>query len=153
MEGSWWDLIKGIGQSYGTPATLVIIGLLTWWQVLPKLIDAITNRQSKIEGRMAALLDSATERFEKELAAADKRHEDCMAGQQRLIARIDEQDEKLSEQSRLIDSQQDMITGLKKQLRQLQVSAIRQEGHPISEMAQRAVEALERLDTPKGEAN
>lgn len=146
VEGPpWLDLIKNIG-SYGTPATLVIIGLLAWWQVLPKLIDAISNRQSKIEERMALLLDSATERFEKQLKEADERHDDCMAGQRVLIQRIDEQDEKLSVQSRLIDAQQDMITGLKAQLRQLQVSSVRVEGSPISGLARGVVEALDHID-------
>lgn len=148
MEG-WLDLLKGIG-SYGTPATLVLIGLLTWWQILPKLIDAISNRQSKIEERMGLLLDNATERFEKQLADADRRHDDCMKGQRQLVGRIDEQDKKLSEQSRLIDAQSDMITGLKAQLRQLQVSAVRLDGTGITDIARGVVEALDHLNPPQG---
>jgi len=144
----WWlGVLKAIG-SYGTPATLIIIGLLTWWRVLPALIEAISNRQSKIEERMAKLLDTTTERFERQLKEADQRHEDCIEGQRLLLTRIDEQDEKLSAQSKLIEEQRDQIAGLKAQLRTLQIAAVRLDGHPISDMARGVVTALENLETP-----
>ena len=152
MEGSPWLNIGKIVGSYGTPATLILLGLLAWWQGLPKLIEALSNRQSKVEERMALLLDSATQRFEKQLKEADQRHDDCMEGQRELIKRIDEQDEKLSAQSRLIDEQHDQIAGLKAQLRQLQVSAVRLDGSAISDIARGVVASLENLSDKEGKA-
>ncbi len=81
------DYLKGWG-GYTTTVTLIVGGLLSWWKVLPALIEAISNRQSKIEERMGKLLESATTRFETQLAASDKRHADCMEGQETLRKRI-----------------------------------------------------------------
>lgn len=150
-EAGWINVLKAAG-GYGTSATLVVMGLFAWWHVLPKLIDAISNRQSKIEERMALLLETTTARFEGQLAAADKRHEDCMKGQQLLIQRIDDQDKKLSEQSTTISEQSDLINGLKAQLRQLQMSAVRLDGTPISQMARGVVVALDNLELDQATA-
>jgi len=143
MTGIDLDWLKGLG-GYTTTVTLIIGGLLTWWKVLPSLIDAISNRQSNIEHRMGELLASATERFEKQLASADKRHDDCMAGQERLVARINEQDVKIAELSRTVEARDEVIAGLRKQFTQLQTTAIREEGkHPVlAPMAAAAIEAL-----------
>jgi len=117
--------------------TLVAMLLIAWWQGLPKLLDAITNRQSKIEERMQDLLDKATERFERELAAADKRHGDCMAANDVLAGRINEQEKRLAGQASTIAEQGDQlvtaqrtIDSLKKQIVQMQASALRVATHP-----------------------
>lgn len=141
---------KGLG-GYTTTGTLVVIALLTWWKVLPAIIDAIANRQSKIEERMGSLLDDATARFTRQIAEADQRHDECMNGQRKLVERIDEQDAKIAEQSRTIGAQDETIAGLRKQFSQLQASAVRLDGTSVSDIARGVVDSLDRIDA-KGSA-
>lgn len=136
--------IKGFG-GYTTTATLIIFGLLTWWKVLPSLIDALANRQSKIEERMGKLLEDATARFTREIEAADKRHDDCMAGQERLVSRIGVLEDKVAEQQQCIEQQQQTIEGLRRKDLQQQVSALRTEGVEKSPMIAAAISRLSKL--------
>jgi len=140
--------IKGFG-GYTTTATLIVFGLLTWWKVLPTLIDAMTNRQSKIEERMGKLLEDATARFTREIEAADKRHDDCMAGQDKLLGRIDVLERKVGEQQQCIDEQQVTIEGLRRKDLQQQVSALRTEGNEPSPMIAAAIARLSTLPEVK----
>lgn len=144
------ESLRGLG-GYSTTIALIVGGLLTWWKVLPSIIDAIANRQSKIEERMGSLLDDATARFTRQIAEADQRHADCMEGQRKLVARIDEQDAKIAEQSRTIGAQDETIAGLRKQFSQLQASAVRLDGTSVSDIARGVVDSLDRIDA-KGSA-
>lgn len=117
---------------------LVVLGLVGWWKGLPAVLEAIANRQSKIEERMGQLLEDATARFTRELAAADARHHDCMKGQSEMHLEVERLRECVQEQQATIDS-------LKKQLIQVQVSAIRTEGQPVSPLIASAVQSLDRV--------
>lgn len=136
------DFLKGWG-GYTTTLTLIAGGLLTWWKVLPALIDALANRQSKIEERMGALLRDATDRFSRQIAEADARHADCMEGQRKLLERVEEQDEKITAQSRKLQEQDETIAGLRAQFRSMQVSAVRIEGGGVSALARGMIETLD----------
>lgn len=120
--------------------TVVALLLLGWWKGLPSVLDAFANRQSKIEERMGALLKDATERFTREIEAADKRHDDCMAGQDTLQREV----ERLRA---CVAEQQGTIEALKRQMLQMQVSAIRVEGTSPSPII---AAALSSLDSVKG---
>ncbi len=131
------ESLKGYG-GYSTSIVVIIVALATWWKVLPSVIDALANRQSKIEERMGKLLDDATQRFEKQIAAADARHEHCMEGQEELQREV----------KRLRDhsiAQDKTIEGLRRQILQMQVSAVRIEGTGVTPLATAAVEALNKL--------
>jgi DNA anti-recombination protein RmuC len=117
---------------------LVALALLGWWKKLPEVLDAFSNRQSKIEERMGKLLEDATERFTRELAAADERHADCMEGQQKMVAEVERLRVRVAEQDQTIDS-------LHKQMIQMQVSAIRTDGQVASPMIDAAMNSLNRL--------
>lgn len=121
---SYLEAAKGYG-GYTTSVILLVGGLLSWWKVLPSLIDAISNRQSKIEERMGKLLDDATERFDRQIKAADDRHAECMEGQKRLQDRVTALENE-------IDKLRDENAGLKKQRISAQVSAIRSAPDSIS---------------------
>lgn len=145
--GPLLENLKGFG-GYTTTLAIIIGGLLAWWKVLPAFVDAISNRQSKIEERMALLLENATARFTRDIAAADLRHADCMAGQDKLLARIDALEEKSAAQQACIEDQQRTIEGLRRGTAQRQVSAIRTEGQGASPMVERAMQALSQI--PEG---
>lgn len=129
---------------------LVMLSLVGWWKGLPAVLDAFANRQSKIEERMGALLDDATARFTREIAAADQRHDDCMAGQERLVARIGVLEDKVAEQQACIEDQQVTIEGLRRKDLQQQVSALRVEGSEPSPMIAAAIARLSTLPEVKG---
>jgi hypothetical protein len=124
---------------------IVILLLGVLWKGAPAFIEALANRQSKIEERMAALLSTATDRFTRELAEADKRHEECMRGQELLRERIDRQDKKIREQQDCINDQQDTIEGLKRQIGQVSLSVVRTEGVKPSPMIAAVVDRLNLL--------
>lgn len=118
---------------------LIVLFLAGWWKGLPAVLDAFANRQSKIEERMGALLDDATARFTREIAAADARHADCMEGQEKMQAEV----ERLRE---CVNEQQATIDGLKKQIIQMQVSAIRVEGAgAAAPFAQATISKLDKI--------
>lgn len=145
---SFAEALKGYG-GYTTTVAIIVGGLLTWWRVLPALIDAMANRQSKIEERMGNLLTSATERFARDIEAADRRHDECIQGQEMLRKRIDQQDHKIREQQECIDEQQTTIEALKRQITQLQRSAVRTKGQSPSPLIEAAMASLDRIPSPK----
>lgn len=117
---------------------LVAISLAGWWKGLPAVLEALANRQSKIEERMGKLLEDATARFTRELAAADARHHDCMEGQAKMSGEV--------ERLRIcVAEQQETIDGLKKQLTQVQVSTLRTEGQAPSPLVAAALLSLDRV--------
>ena len=142
------DFLKGWTPGGVGIWTLVIMALVAWWKGLPAFIDAMANRQSKIEERMGALLQQTTDRFSRELADADKRHEDCVKSQEVLRARIEAQDKKIAEQQECISEQQATIEGLKRQMLQMQQSAIRLEGMGSGGIAEVAKAAVKAFDVP-----
>lgn len=125
--------------------TLVVMGLGMWWRGLPALIDAIANRQSKIEERMQGLLDRSTERFAREIEAADERHESCMEGQRKLIKRLEEVEAAREEDRKLINEQTRTIEALNHKITQMQVSAIRVDGQAPSPMIEAAIRSLDEI--------
>ncbi len=131
------ESLKGYG-GYSTTVVIIVFGLMTWWKVLPSVIDAISNRQSKIEERIGKLLDEATPRFERQIAAADERHEHCMEGQEALQREVN----RLREHSVVQDK---TIEGLRRQILQMQVSAVRLEGSGVTPIATATVAALDRM--------
>ncbi len=122
--------------------TLVAMLLAAWWKGLPTFLDAMANRQSKIEERMGKLLDDATTRFTRELAEADKRHEECIQGQERLRVRMEAQGARMEVQDQCIREQQSTIEGLKRQMMSMQVSAIRTDGMAPSPIIEAMIEKL-----------
>lgn len=141
------DLLPTILAKGWTPGgagiwVLIVMGLAGWWKGLPAVLEAIANRQSKIEERMGQLLEDTTARFTRELAAADARHHDCMEGQAKMVAEV--------ERLRVcVQEQQATIESLKKQLIQVQVSAIRVECQPASPLVAAAVASLDRVTGAK----
>lgn len=123
--------------------TVVALLLIGWWKGLPSVLDAFANRQSKIEERMGKLLEEATLRFQREIAAADERHAHCMEGQDTLQKEV----ERLRT---CVAEQQDTIEAMKRQMLQMQVSALRVEGNAPSPII---AAAMQQLDTVKGAGN
>lgn len=117
--------------------------LVAWWKGLPAVLEAFANRQSKVEERMGQLLEDATARFTREIAAADARHEACMEGQEKMQAEVQRLNACVQEQQATIES-------LKKQLIQVQVSAIRVDGQPASPLVAAAVASLDRIAGAEG---
>lgn len=109
--------------------TLVIMALIAWWQGLPKLLDAITNRQSKIEERMGQLLADATTRFDRQIAEADRRLDECTKRHQQMEEHYER---RIAAMQGEIDGLHDLVAGLKKQRVAVQVSAIRNAPDAIS---------------------
>lgn len=120
--------------------TIVALLLLSWWKGLPSVLDAFANRQSKIEERMGKLLEEATLRFQREIAAADERHAHCMEGQDTLQKEVERLRTCVAEQQGTIDA-------MKRQMSQMQISAIRTEGTVPSPII---AAALQQLDNVKG---
>lgn len=133
----WAEALKGFG-GYSTTATIIVFGLLAWWKVLPAFIDAISNRQSKIEERMGKLLEDATARFQREIAAADERHHDCMEGQRLMALEVD----RLRD---CVNDQQATIEGLKRQIIQMQTSALRVDGQGVTPIITAALQSLDKV--------
>lgn len=117
---------------------LVFMALAGWWKGLPAVLDAFANRQSKIEERMGKLLEDATLRFTREIEAADKRHDECMESQHKMSAEVDRLRTCVAEQQETID-------GLKKQIIQMQASALRVEGQVPSPLVAPALQSLDRI--------
>ncbi len=100
---------------------LVAMALAGWWKGLPAVLDAFANRQSKIEERMGKLLEDATIRFTREIEAADKRHDECVKGQEELVLEV-------RRLRTCVTEQQETIEGMRRKFATLQTSALRQEG-------------------------
>ena len=103
--------------------------LIAWWKGLPAVIEAMANRQSKIEERLGAEMDAMSARWEARLEAADKQHQECIAGQDALRDRITKQDatialqnDTIAQQTKTITDLNERITGLKLSNEQLQIS-------------------------------
>lgn len=125
--------------------TLVALVLLGWWKGLPGVLDAFANRQSKLEERMQALLDRSTERFEREIAAADERHDACMEGQKRLMIRVEELERGRDEDRKVIAEQTRTIEGLNHKITQMQISALRTDGMAPSPLIKGVMDRLDQL--------
>ena len=125
--------------------SLVALVLLGWWQVLPKFIEAFANRQSKLEERMQVLLDRSTERFQRELAAADERHDACLEGQKRLMIRVEELERGRDEDRKLIAEQTRTIEGLNHKITQMQISALRTDGMVPSPLIKGVMDRLDQM--------
>jgi len=130
---------------------LVIFCLIAWWKALPAVIDAISNRRSKIEERLGAEMDAMAKRFTEQIAAADSRHDDCIRGQTELQQRITAQDgviaqqnDTIARQSNTIVQLSDQVAGLKTSNQQLQMSL----ASSLSNGESRAIDKA--LDTLKG---
>ena len=142
MEG----VLKLVTQNW-TPGgagiwVLVFLSLGAWWKGLPKVLEAFANRQSKVEERMGQLLEDATARFSREIAAADLRHDECIKGQQELV----------SEVRRLricVTEQQETIDQMRRKFSALQVATIRTEGITPSPMIEAAMRSLDGIDEAK----
>ncbi len=64
--------------------------LLAWWKGLPKFIPTVITAVTERNKALAEGFDFQIERLETQLAASDKRHADCMAGQDSLRREVDE---------------------------------------------------------------
>jgi uncharacterized coiled-coil protein SlyX len=125
----------------------VCILLLILWKGVPAFLDAISNRQSKVEERMEARLKDSDERYLKQIEAADRRHEDCMKANETLSERIDALEERDAKKSKIIAENGDLlvvaqqtivkqseeIAGLKRQIVQMQVSTLRVAPHTAAD--------------------
>lgn len=103
-----WLPAEIIGQDAGAWFRLLVVlaaFLLGFWKALPSVLDAFERRQSGIEVRTQALLDSQTERFEIQLTAADDRHAECMEGQRLLREALDALRRESSEEIRQLRAQ------------------------------------------------
>lgn len=137
----WDSVLAFFGKvTPGTPAlhVLVVMGLAFWWKGLPTVIEAIASRQSKIEERMGALLTSATERFEIQIQAADRRHSECMEGQEKLRTRIVALEHE-------VDQLREENAGMRRARVAVQVSAIRSAPDGVSAEIDNMMEQLARL--------
>lgn len=131
----WSDILGFFSKT--TPGSvgiwvIVLLGLAAWWKGLPSVIEAITNRQSKIEERMEARLKQADERFAEQITAADGRHADCVRETDRLRQRVNDQDQRIEHQAHRITELEEQVSaardqneGLKRQIVQMQVSTLR----------------------------
>ena len=118
---------------------LVFMVLGAWWKGLPRVLEAFANRQSKVEERMGQLLEDATARFSREIAAADQRHDECIKGQQELV----------NEVRRLracVTEQQETIDQMRRKFASLQVATIRTEGMRPSPMVEAAMRSIDEID-------
>lgn len=140
-------VLRTIADAGWTPGAygiwlLVLIALGTLWKGSPAFITALSNRQSKVEERMSLLLKDTTDRFSREIAEADKRHDECVKGQDLLRDRIDKQDTKIREQQSTIDA-------LRREMSQVGVSAIRNGVLPVSPEIESALAQLDKIDRPQ----
>jgi uncharacterized coiled-coil protein SlyX len=119
---------------------LVLMFAGTLWRGLPKVIDAIANRRSKIEERLSVEMDAMAARFSGQIVDADHRHEECIRGQEALRSRIDGQDkiiatqgETIAKQNQTISAQSQTIFELNNDLQGLRAQH-RQAGQSIVEL-------------------
>jgi len=130
---------------------LVALAFRVTWVGLPAIIDAIANRQSKIEERLGAEMDAMSVRWTARIEEADARHEHCEAGQRILMERVTAQDgiiaqqnDTIARQSNTIVQLSDQVAGLKTSNQQLQMSL----ASGLSNGESRAIDKA--LDTLKG---
>jgi len=149
--------IKGYG-GYSTTLVVIVFGFLTWWKVLPSLIDAIANRRSKIEERLGDEMEAMSARFMAQIAAADGRHEDCIKGQNDLRDRMSAMDLTIAEQNktiakltslstdqaRTITELNAQVAGMSAQARQATVSVLR--SLPSEDMSPQMRDMKRKLD-------
>lgn len=85
------EILSGLTEikGYGGYSTTIVL-LFLWWKGLPQVLEAWSNRQSKIEERMGKLLEDAQVRFAGQIREADSRHEKCIEGQEMLRLRVAE---------------------------------------------------------------
>lgn len=97
------------GWTPGGVGIFIIIAMLggMWWKGLPALLDAWTRRADQEAQRIS----KDFERLERQIEAGDKRHEECLEGQRVLRGEVDRLNK--------------VIDGLIRQMRQLQISAVR----------------------------
>ena len=117
---------------------LVFLSLGAWWKGLPKVLEAFANRQSKVEERMGQLLEDATARFSREIAAADMRHDECIKGQQELT-------DEVRRLRKCVGEQQETIDQMRRKFASLQVATIRTEGMRPSAMVEAAMRSIDNL--------
>ncbi len=101
---------------------LVIMGLVAWWKGLPAVIEAIANRQSKIEERLGREMDAMSQRWEARLEAADKQHQECVKGQEALRERTNKQDVIIAKQNETIANQTKQISDLTDKVSALKIT-------------------------------
>lgn len=103
---------------------LVAVVVGGWWKGLPAVLLAFEKKQSGIETRMEELLEAQAERFNKQLAAADRRHDDCMDGQRRI-------EQNMLERIGKLEAENEKLRGL--------INAMRQGEQSMQEVVVRAI--------------
>ncbi len=102
---------------------LVVMAAVAWWKGLPGVLDAWTNRLTTEKEHR----EKEIERLERQIAAADDRHEECLAGQKLLRTEIAEmQKSHAAETSRLhsdIAKLHADMSAMVIKMRQMQLSA------------------------------
>lgn len=138
--------------NFGTVSgwTLVALVIIAWWKGLPSIIEAIANRQSKIEERLGAEMSAMSERWNKRLAEADAQHARCMEGQEHLLLRIKRQDLTIANQNKTIAKQTDTIMDLSNKINALRASNAQQQIAAVERIAHspqmdRAIAALKEV--------
>lgn len=110
-----------------TPGAIGVWGLLAafliaWWKGLPPVIEALVNRQSKIEERLGAEMDAMSRRWEERLETADKQHKACHEAQEALRERVVAQDGIIAQQNDTIARQTAQIVGLTEKVSALKIT-------------------------------
>lgn len=95
---------------------LVAMALLGWWKGLPGVLDAWTNRLAKEKEHR----EKEIERLERQIKAADDRHDECLEGQRVLRQEMTAMQKLHAEE---VQRLQGMISGMVVQMRQMQLSA------------------------------
>jgi len=127
--GATLEAIKGFG-GYTTSVTLWIFALVTWWKGLPVLIEVLSkamdswqSRAASIEQRLQDTMALTLERYDRQLAAADKRIDDSEARYVDSEKRHADCEERARKLSKSVDSLRDELdlvkqdlTGAKRQL-------------------------------------
>jgi predicted RNase H-like nuclease (RuvC/YqgF family) len=127
--------------TFGGVGIWTIVMMMAWslWKGLPSVLDAWTNRQSKEAERTdreITRLEAQIGRLEGQIASADDRHEECLKKQ-------DEMRDQITTLQRTID-------GLIAQMRQVGISAVRNEVANLPPPIAAMVEALDRLPGVNG---
>lgn len=131
---------------------LVVMGLVAWWKGLPAVIEAIANRQSKIEERLGQEMDAMSKRWEARLEQADKQHQECHAAQEVLRGRINDQDriiamqnETIAQQSKTMAAQNEKLTAQDIVNRQLQIALAERLDNGDESAINRAIDKLRNI--------
>lgn len=110
---------------------LVVMAAVGWWKGLPAVLLAWSTRI----GAEAERTDKEIARLERQIAAGERRHADCEDRCMSLMKRLDDQDE--------------TIRGLRAQMSQLQVSAVRVGMGPLS-VTETLIASLDRVPGSDG---